>query len=136
MYYEVPQMRKRLIFIGVRKDLNKKPSFPESKSKPITVNDIFPTHLKMNREQFDRLWKKTNKPAYTITKRVGLRFELSDGIQRRATIDEVKILCSFPQDFKFIGSFNTQWARLGNAVMPKFMYHLAKHIKENILESK
>lgn len=133
-YYNVPQMRERLIFIGVRKDLNNSPSFPSSQSKPLSVNDIFPTHILMNREQFDRLWTKTNKPAYTITKRVGLKFKLNDGKERRATIEEIKKLSSFPDDFKFIGSFEQQWARIGNAVMPRFMYHLAKHIKEKILE--
>jgi len=36
-YYNVPQSRKRLIFIGVRNDLNIKPSHPKPQSKPITV---------------------------------------------------------------------------------------------------
>ncbi|MAH50988.1 DNA (cytosine-5-)-methyltransferase, partial [Candidatus Pacearchaeota archaeon] len=41
---------------------------------------------------------------------------------------------SFPQDFIFKGSFDNQWARIGNAVMPKFMEHIAKTIKTEILE--
>lgn len=37
--YEVPQSRSRLIFIGVRKDLNILPSFPVGSKKIITVKD-------------------------------------------------------------------------------------------------
>ena len=72
-------------------------------------------------------------PSYVITKRIGLLFELNDKTQRRATIDEIKKLSSFPENFKFIGAHSNQWARIGNAVMPKFMEHIAKTIKEEIL---
>lgn len=36
-YYEVPQSRGRLIFIGTRKDLNKDPQFPNPSKKLVTV---------------------------------------------------------------------------------------------------
>lgn len=38
-YYDVPQSRERLIFIGVRKDLNIEPSFPKPKNKIITIRE-------------------------------------------------------------------------------------------------
>lgn len=38
-YYQVPQARQRLIYIGVRKDLNKVPSFPIPSDKVITVKE-------------------------------------------------------------------------------------------------
>lgn len=38
MYFNVPQSRQRMIFIGVRNDLNIKPSHPVAKSKPITIS--------------------------------------------------------------------------------------------------
>lgn len=37
---------------------------------------------------------------------------------RKLTIDEVKRLCSFPDDYKLPGSYDQQWARLGNSVPP------------------
>jgi DNA (cytosine-5)-methyltransferase 1 len=131
--YGVPQSRERLIFIGTRKDIGKQPSFPSSEGKPINVCDIMPDAIKMNREQFDRMWKDTNRPSYTITKRIGLKFQFKDGNIRRANVSELKLLSSFPEEFEFTGSFNEQWSRIGNAVMPRFMHHLAKHIRENLL---
>jgi len=38
-FYEVPQSRERLFFIGVRKDLNIEPSFPIPSKKVITVKE-------------------------------------------------------------------------------------------------
>ena len=73
--------------------------------------------------------------APTITKDCG---NTSTGMihpheTRKLTIPEIKRLSSFPDDFKTFGSFHDQWARIGNAVMPRFMYHIAKNIRENIL---
>lgn len=36
-YFNVPQSRKRMIFIGVREDLNTEPSFPDPQSRPIPL---------------------------------------------------------------------------------------------------
>ena len=53
--------------------------------------------------------------------------------KRFLTIEEAKRLCSFPNDFKFIGNYRQQWARMGNAVMPNMMKAIASNIKNNIL---
>ena len=39
MYFGVPQSRQRLIFIGVRNDLNIEPVHPKAQTKPITVRE-------------------------------------------------------------------------------------------------
>lgn len=39
MYFNVPQSRQRLIFIGIRDDLNMQPSHPEAESMPISVSE-------------------------------------------------------------------------------------------------
>ena len=41
-------------------------------------------------------------------------------------LNEVPVI--WADDFKFIGKFEEQWARIGNAVMPRFMYHISNHI--------
>ncbi|MAG27201.1 hypothetical protein CMI47_16840 [Candidatus Pacearchaeota archaeon] len=132
MYYEVPQSRERLIFIGVK---NGTPEFPEPVKNIITVNSLFDNIIQQNRGQFDKEWITAHRPCYTITKTSSLLFKEKKGNERRPTINEIKILSSFPKDFIFIGSFNEQWARIGNSVMPKFMYHIANKIKNDIIKN-
>lgn len=132
MWYEVPQSRERLFFIGVRNDLNKQPEFPVPMKSYITVRDILPIIDKHHRGQFDKKKKQTNCPAYTITKTSSMRF-IKNGIEVKPSISELKKISSFPDEYKFIGKFQEQWARIGNAVMPKQMYHIARCIKEKIL---
>jgi DNA (cytosine-5)-methyltransferase 1 len=129
-YYEVPQMRERLIWIGVK---NGQSSFPKPNKNVLNVNDVLPHIIEQNRGQFDKTWITAKKPCYTITKTASLIFKDKDGTERKPTIEELKKVSSFPDDFVFTGSFYEQWARIGNAVMPRFMYHIANHIKQNIL---
>ena len=133
MYYEVPQNRQRLIFIGVKNGL---PKFPEPLKNIITINNIFSNIIQQNRGQFDKEWISAHKPCYTITKTCSLIFKEKNGKERKPIIEEIKTLSSFPEDFKLKGSFNEQWARIGNAVMPKFMYYIAKTIKNDIIKIK
>jgi DNA (cytosine-5)-methyltransferase 1 len=53
---------------------------------------------------------------------------------RRLTIAELKRIGGFPDDFILTGTFAQQWERIGRAVSPPLMYHLAKTIKEEILD--
>lgn len=41
MYFYVPQSRQRLIFIGIRNDLNVKPSHPKAQRRPFVVKDAW-----------------------------------------------------------------------------------------------
>jgi len=53
---------------------------------------------------------------------------------RYLTTAELKRLASFPDDFKFTNR-RLACERIGNAVMPRFMYHIAKTVRERILET-
>lgn len=158
-YYNVPQSRQRLIFIGVRNDLNITPSHPKPQTKPITVGealkDIEPEFIKYSTTPFiqsviqkvkpgDQLSKyhpqgnyfnymklSKNKPSPTIT-RSGFGFMFNED-NRYITINEAKRLASYPEDFKFVGKYEEQWARIGNSVPPNFMKAIATHIYKNIL---
>lgn len=46
---------------------------------------------------------------------------------------ELTRLQSFPDDYCFIGSRTAQITRIGNSVPPRFMYHIASHIRDTIL---
>lgn len=50
--------------------------------------------------------------------------------RRKFTIEEVKRLCSFPDDFILKGTYAQQWERLGNSVPPVMMMHIAQCAKQ------
>ncbi len=53
--------------------------------------------------------------------------------QRALSIGEAKRIGSFPDDWKTIGDYSTQWMRIGNSVPPLFMRSIARHIRSEIL---
>jgi DNA (cytosine-5)-methyltransferase 1 len=156
--YGVPQSRRRLIWIGVRKDFNVIPSFPQPTGKIITVQEALQnliitepreipgittikkvllkcregeTGAKYNNGKYFNCQRiARHKPCPTITKTACLFHWVEN---RYLTIQELKRLAGFPDDFQFLGTHKEQWARIGNAVMPPFMRALAEHIKKEIL---
>jgi len=76
-----------------------------------------------------------NKPSPTITKTFpGCNVNFIHPIEHRnITIQEALVLSSFPNEWVMSGTFRDQWARIGNAVMPKFMQAIAETIKTEIL---
>lgn len=166
MYYGVPQMRQRVILIGVRNDLNLKASHPKPKTKPISIatalkgtkKELVPPltayyqpiaeKVKQGQCADDVIKGKGfqncvrpywHKPCPTIPKIVG-----SAGYgtfihpleTRMFTIAELKRLQSFPDDFKFVGKYTDVRARIGNSVPPLLMKAIAEHTKEKILWKK
>ena len=135
MYYGVPQSRERIIFIGARKDLGKVPSFPNPTPKLISVKETigrdgfieYRHNYSKGACSFAR--SSFSKPCLTITK-TGMGWTVQP---TPFSINEVKKLCSFPESWKMSGPEKEQWARLGNAVMPKFMQAIAETIKTALL---
>lgn len=108
----VPQSRLRTIFIGVRNDLGKEPRHPEPLRYKYSVRDACPYSF-----------AETNGPKF------------NDG-KRRFTIEEAKALCGFPADFILKGSYMQQWERLGRAVPPVMMSHVARSVRSLLDEMK
>jgi len=132
IYYNVPQSRQRLIFLGVRNDLPTEPVFPKPNLKVQRLKDVLPDVDFHSRGQFDKTIKHAETLPYTITKTPSMFF-VQDGIQRKPTIDELKILSSFPEDFTFTGSYTQIWNQIGNCVPPLMMQAMSKTIREDIL---
>jgi site-specific DNA-cytosine methylase len=115
----VPQLRERVIIIGFRDDLGIDPraGFPAPFRHQATVNDYLP-HVGMF------------GPAPTVTtagldaRQTGWPIRNSDGsvVRRNLTIEELKELCTFPQDYELTGTLEAQRRRLGNAVPPTAAY--------------
>ena len=53
--------------------------------------------------------------------------------KRKLTIAELKRICAFPDDFILTGTYSQQWERLGRAVPPVMMSHIARTIRDEIL---
>lgn len=128
MYFEVPQSRQRLIFIGTREDLNQEPSHPCAITRPLSVADgledvVIPswemdTALRTRQyaiasilrkmKEGDRYFSleriRRNCPSPTILKRGGnhVRCLAHWSDLRVMTPTELARLGSFPDEFRFI----------------------------------
>lgn len=94
-------------------------SFQEAYQKYYNKNSFF-THIKAS-------WKE---PVQTIIATVTSSYHPDEA--RSFSIPELKRICTFPDDFKLVGSIAQQWERLGRSVPPLMMYHIAKTLKETL----
>jgi DNA (cytosine-5)-methyltransferase 1 len=160
----VPQMRQRTIFVGVRNDLNLEPIHPKPLSYQYSVRDAWGDSLKVEPIEKEtslepykngngRFWhelkpgegheKRFNagkmpieSPAFTITQSfsnpgAGNRWHPLEF--RCLSLAETRRICSFPDDFRF-DSWASGMERMGRAVPPVMMSHIAKTIQLEILE--
>ncbi len=159
----VPQMRQRIIFIGVRNDIGLEPCYPKPLSYRYTVRDAF---YNIENKTFNRnivgFWQENKYPLVkegttgidgkyfnmhrlgndktspTVCKSTslgGFCGMIHPKEHRDITIEEAKRICAFPDDFELLGKFSQQWACLGNAVPPMMMYYIAKVVQEGILNN-
>jgi DNA (cytosine-5)-methyltransferase 1 len=164
MYFNVPQSRERLIFIGVRNDLDIQPSHPEAESGQIVVRDAWKDcNDSLGKKITDyelEIWKAT--PAgksmaigsmkvlkanrYFTSKKLSFN-AISNTIAksmgsailhpdepRKISLGELKRLASYPDEFKFT-DYRNGWTRIGNSVPPLFMRSIARYIRQSILHS-
>jgi len=76
------------------------------------------------------------KPSPTILQRGGDGgvATVTHPVERRKfTIAELKRICAFPDDFILTGSYAQQWERLGRAVPPVMMFHVARVLYDEVL---
>lgn len=161
MYFNVPQSRERVIIVGVRNDLGIEPSHPKPQTRPVTVREAFDGIIgsepdaDISRYAIGKEWarlrpgKKSekylnlvraawDKPSPTITKGVGKTRSLASVTHpeecRKYSIAEARRVASFPDDFKFSGTWGESLERIGNSVPPNLMRAIAEHVNENILQ--
>jgi DNA (cytosine-5)-methyltransferase 1 len=160
MYYNVPQSRQRLIWIGVRDDLGIDPSHPRAESQLFTVSQaldglhddladrVVPKNDSLTLQQMT--WVRPgeschlhhshhrlsmNKPSHTVDRGGGAgEWHIWHPAENRPiTRQEVKRLSSFPDSFTFAGGIGDAFACIGNSVPPLFMRAIARHVREVIL---
>lgn len=155
MYFNVPQSRERLIFIGVREDVGKVPSHPKAESKPVTVREAWDglsvdaSSLQLT-PLYAAYWHQT-KPGETLgklgaTKRLAIdrpgntivKSEGNGGLYhptecRMLAVEEFKRIASYPDAFSFTGARREWQERIGNSVPPLFMRSIARHVRTELL---
>lgn len=154
----VPQARRRLIFVGVRRDLNKDPVYPKPFPYQYTVRDAIEKMTMSDQDRkdcklppsYDREYDKLDmgcnsekifqlgrahwdKPVGTIHASVQSAGWCHPEQKRRFSIDEMKRLSGFPDDFILIGDYKRKGERLGRSVPPLMMKAVSATVRDQIL---
>ena len=153
MYFNVPQSRQRMIFIGVRDDLGIEPSHPVAESKPFGVpreteatekwlsekqnnqaRDHKARHLaKGNGFGFQLLSEIKPSPTFPKTQIIQTALLWDEcGLLRAPSMKELHFIGSYPLGFRFT-DYDNAWTRIGNSVPPLFMRSIAQHIRTHLL---
>ena len=157
MYFHVPQSRQRLIFIGVREDVGK-PSHPRPCARPVALREalnglvdqkqiapaLYPNQRKhyaetrrgkSHHKRFALVRLDWGATAPTILKPSGSGGHMHPDEPRLLNTGELQRLATFPDGFRFSGTWNNSVNRIGNSVPPLLMRAIAQHIREHILKS-
>jgi len=145
--FGVPQARRRVFIIGVRKDITGEIEEPAAvdlihKSTSWAIEDLktISDESVPNQSQFFKagLAKKghgqgdevnqRDAPAYTIRANSRSRVQFHYELPRRLTVRECARLQTFPDSFVFPDEPTPSIRQIGNAVPPVLAYHVAKHL--------
>lgn len=195
----VPQRRKRIVFVGVRADLEKDPVAPKPLSYQYSIADALPwlgesrvihdtsgawssgdvtekpaptftvgidgrnvDHFgvhppppdsllegtaigreakklrpgQQSERYFNLIRPRASEPSPTITQTAGQRGAagvIHPTEPRKFTIQELRRLSGFPDDFELTGTYRQQWERLARAVPPPMMRAVAETLRDEIL---
>ena len=141
-WYDIPQNRERVIFIGVRNDISEKICFewpPETQTITKILKDAIGDLPIEYDEKIQHIGTKHkvkitgymgNRKLYwdrispTITGRGGGTggpvINVHPSGKRRMTVREYARIQTFPDDFMFCGCITSMYRQIGNAVPPKF----------------
>lgn len=153
--YGVPQLRERVIIVGVKNDIGKNFIFPNQThyEYPITSQKAWVSikeaiqdlenddaHFLLPNSGYSKAklypgkqgntTTKADKPAPTMRAEHHGNIEFHYCLPRRLSAREAARIQSFPDDFVFLQSTTDAYRQVGNAVAPVFAWHLARAIKE------
>lgn len=135
MYFGVPQSRQRMIFIGIREDMQIESSHPIGQSNPICaacvverlVDDANP-YGKRDFNQAKR-YLQHHAPSPTLTKSEVPGSDLPFFGKARIGSKGAARIGSFPDAYRFAGNWKDAVNRIGNSVPPLFMRAIALHVR-------
>lgn len=133
--YEGNSIRRRAIFIFVRKDLNKMPVFPKQIPEGIKMCGDFLDINGFTSGHFDDRFRLSNEPMTTVTGGSPNLF-FKNGISRKPTEREIMLCQSLdPNRYKLPKDHRYSVFRrvMGNGVPTMMAYHIFKTVVEQIL---
>ncbi len=132
-HFGTPQIRKRIIFIGVRNDLAVAPSFPKAQGRPQSIRQALGLRgegaVEAN-NQFRTPRRNLDETCMALTRHPP--FLLLGGRRRELTVEECATLSGFPRDWKWR---KAAYHLIGNAVPPPFMAAIAAHVRDCVLRT-
>lgn len=140
----VPQMRSRVIFQGIRKDLADGigHAFPAPLPYRYPLSTVCPDVIRVETTGYGKTASDnaTKIPSRTISASGFSSYSDSyhlitkDGGRRKFTLDELKAVSSFPPDYIVTGTFWEAWARIGNSVPPLMMKAISAALRDRVLD--
>lgn len=155
--YGVPQIRERVIIVGISNDMKVGIEWPkpthsktdkalkswisikaaigdledDNKLNSLPNNGYSKAKL-FNGKQGNTI-TKANQPAPTIRAEHHGNIEFHYSLPRRLSAREAARIQSFPDDFVFVKSTTDAYRQIGNAVPPVFAWHLAQMLKKILI---
>ena len=125
----LPQNRKRMVFLGFRKDLMVKPTFPVMDHKQVNVEDVLPDVTAVASGQYDNNIISSNNPCCTITRSRSLcLYKKGDRKPHHPSIYELKVLQGFPLDYDLGEKVSVAHAIIGDSVTPLLTRAIGDHL--------
>lgn len=152
-YFQVPQSRERLIWVGIRKDLVKRPTHPRAACCLISIRKalagVVPDRFRYCTGKTLAHWKRARvggsatrffarkklDPLVPSNTQGAARPHYHWSEPREMALNERAILQSLPLQFRFVGSYDAVGRQIGNSVPPLFMRAIALHLR-SLLEGR
>ncbi len=133
--YEVPQVRYRVFAMLVRNDLKTAPIFPRKIIPKVAITDFIDIDGYSSGHFGEPMKSVSLHPQVcTVTSSSPFRF-FKGSDSWKPTIGELLWCQSInPGSYNYVGSLNKLKQGIGNGVPAKLAYHLAKCVREKILE--
>ncbi len=124
--YGTPQLRKRLFFVGIRKDIETPFVFPD----PVPLKYTFSEIMGGKTERDYSFTIRIGGRHFGINNRFNWDAYMVDGKVRYITPEECLLLHGFPKDFKLCGTQRQKFHQVGNSVSCCIVNELVKQLQK------